>query len=126
MHAHKLPGFSAPRFQTQTQTGRWTKQLPQQERGHVGDPSGPTRETAPACGCLTLLAGPLPRPSVATTPPLVWIAAKPIRPGRKFSRKYGPGSFLFHLSTRRFPGSSRQTAGHSRVDNSPAVFAGLG
>lgn len=60
-----------------------------------------------------LLAGPLPRPSVATTPPLGWIAAKPSRSGRKFSRQYGPGFYLFHLSARRFPGSLRQTAGHT-------------
>ncbi|KAI7786088.1 hypothetical protein LA080_004942 [Diaporthe eres] len=74
-NAHKLSGFLASR--SQTQTGGWAKHLPHQERGHVGDPSGSTRETAPACRCLTLLAGPLPRSSVATTPPVGWITAEP-------------------------------------------------
>lgn len=60
-----------------------------------------------------LLAGPLPRPSVATTPPLGWITAEPSRPGRKFSLQYGPGFYLFHISARPFPGSLRQTAGHT-------------
>lgn len=41
-HAHELHGSSASRFRASN--------LPQQERGHVGDPSGPTRETAPAGG----------------------------------------------------------------------------
>lgn len=39
-HATSSPGFSASRFHTQT--GGWTKHLPQREQGHVGDPSWPT------------------------------------------------------------------------------------
>lgn len=107
------PGFSASRFHTQT--GGWTKHLPQREQGHVGDPSWPT------CGRVLC-------PAVRGNDSTSWMGRGRTKssPGREFSRQSGPGSHLFQPSTRRFPGSLPQTAGHSRVENLPAVLVAPG
>lgn len=114
-------------------TRQSTPSFPQQDQGHVGDASGPTLETAPAQPASPACQPSCPAALLAFLP--CWRIPHPgrptahlhsSRPARNFSRQYGPGLYLYHVSTRRFPGPLRETAGHIRVTIAQQCLSGPG